>query len=60
MYSGDVENVKRNYPLGMSIAIILVFLSLFIPVFIGIGACDEPYTQWRGNITSSTLPHVLY
>jgi hypothetical protein len=32
----------------MGIAMLLVFLSLFLPVLIGTGASDAPYTDWTG------------
>lgn len=31
----------------MSLAVLLVFLSSFLPVLIGTGASDAPYTEWR-------------
>jgi amino acid transporter len=34
-FSGDVKNPDKNYPRGMGIAVIMVFLATFIPVLIG-------------------------
>eukprot|EP01034_Spumella_vulgaris_P030656 gene30655-37905_t len=45
-FSGEVKNPGRNYPLGMSLAVLLVFVSLFIPVLIGTGASSAPYSAW--------------
>mmetsp|Transcript_5955 Transcript_5955/g.8361 ORF Transcript_5955/g.8361 Transcript_5955/m.8361 type:complete len:627 (-) Transcript_5955:35-1915(-) len=45
-FAGEVENPGRNYPLGMGIAMGLVFLSLFLPVLIGTGASAAPYSEW--------------
>jgi amino acid transporter len=46
-FSGDVENPGKNYPTGMFIAVLMVFLSCFLPVLIGTGASKDPYTEWR-------------
>ena len=45
-FSGEVEDPGRNYPLGMGVAVLLVFFSLFLPVLIGTGASSQPYTEW--------------
>src|SRR5690348_13879472 len=45
-FSGEVENPGKNYPLGMGIAVLLVFFSAFLPVLIGTGASSKPYSEW--------------
>ena len=49
-FSGDVDNPGRNYPLAMGVAVLMVFLSLFLPVLIGTGASSEAYTEWTGKV----------
>eukprot|EP00596_Hydrurales_sp_CCMP1899_P001937 CAMPEP_0119044586 /NCGR_PEP_ID=MMETSP1177-20130426/32731_1 /TAXON_ID=2985 /ORGANISM="Ochromonas sp, Strain CCMP1899" /LENGTH=397 /DNA_ID=CAMNT_0007014913 /DNA_START=205 /DNA_END=1395 /DNA_ORIENTATION=+ len=46
-FSGDVKNPDENYPRGMGIAVIMVFLATFIPVLIGTGISEAPYTSWK-------------
>ena len=46
-FSGDVEDPGKNYPRGMGIAVIMVFVSCFLPVLIGTGISSAPYTEWR-------------
>lgn len=43
----DVEDPGKNYPRGLFIAVLMVFLSSFLPVLVGIGASNAPYTEWR-------------
>ena len=51
-YSGDVLNPGRDYPRGMCIAVVLVTISLFLPVLVGIGASKVPYEEWTdGSFT---------
>lgn len=51
-YSGDVQNPGRDYPRGMCVAVVLVTISLFLPVFVGIGASKVPYEEWTdGSFT---------
>lgn len=45
-FSGEVRDPGKNYPRGMGIAVVLVFLSLFLPVLVGTGASAAPYTEW--------------
>lgn len=45
-FSGDVENPGKNYPIGMGVAVIMVFVSCFVPVLIGTGISSAPYTEW--------------
>ena len=45
-FSGDVEDPGKNYPIGMGIAVIMVFISCFVPVLIGTGISTAPYTDW--------------
>jgi len=45
-FSGDVADPSNSYPKGMVIAVGLVFVSLFLPILVGIGASDDPYTDW--------------
>lgn len=46
-FSGDVENPSVNYPRGMAIAVVLVFLSLFLPILVGTGiATSNDYSVW--------------
>jgi amino acid transporter len=44
--AGEVQDPEKNYPLGMGLALVLVFVSLFFPVLIGTGASNAPYTEW--------------
>jgi amino acid transporter len=48
-FSGDVKNPVKNYPPGIGMALLLVFLSTFLPILIGTGASDRPYTDWTGG-----------
>ena len=45
-FSGDVEDPGRNYPIGLGIAVGMVFLSCFIPVLVGTGISPDPYSEW--------------
>ena len=45
-FSGDVENPGKNYPIGMGVAVIMVFVSCFVPVLIGTGISSASYTEW--------------
>lgn len=45
-FSGEVKDPSRDYPLGMFLAILLVFVTLFVPILIATGASDLPYDQW--------------
>ncbi|RYH27227.1 APC family permease [archaeon] len=45
-FSGEVENPGKNYPIGMGIAVLLVFLSAFVPILVGTGASTAPYSEW--------------
>jgi amino acid transporter len=45
-FSGEVENPGRNYPKGMLYAVVLVFVSAFLPILIATGASDAPLSQW--------------
>lgn len=45
-FSGEVKDPSRDYPLGMALAIGLVFVTLFVPILIATGASDRPYTEW--------------
>jgi amino acid transporter len=46
-YAGDVDNPARNYPLALMFAILLVTISTLVPILIGTGASQTPYTQWE-------------
>jgi amino acid transporter len=46
-FSGDVKNPDKNYPRGMGIAVVMVLLATFIPVLIGTGISEDPYTSWK-------------
>ena len=46
-FSGDVEEPGKNYPVGMGVAVMMVFISCFLPVLIGTGISSAPYTEWR-------------
>jgi amino acid transporter len=46
-FSGDVEDPGKNYPTGMFIAVLMVFVTSFVPILIGTGASTVPYTEWR-------------
>jgi hypothetical protein len=41
-----VKDPSRDYPLGMFLAILLVFITLFVPILIATGASDRPYSEW--------------
>ncbi len=58
-YSGDVLDPGRNYPLGMLIAVILVTLSLFIPVLVGLGASSMPWDQWSDGSFTKIATEVV-
>lgn len=45
-FAGDVNNPGYTYPLGLGIAVGLVFLSNFVPVLVGTGASSASYTEW--------------
>ena len=45
-FAGEVKNPGVTFPKGIFLAVLLVFLSTFIPVLIGTGASKEPYTEW--------------
>jgi amino acid transporter len=45
-FSGDVEDPGRMFPLGLSVAVGMVFLSCFLPVLVGLGVSPDPYTEW--------------
>jgi len=45
-YAGDVKDPGKNYPIALSYAVLLVTLSTFLPVLIGTGVTDSPYTEW--------------
>jgi amino acid transporter len=45
-FSGEVKDPSRDYPLGMFLAILLVFITLFVPILIATGASDRPYSEW--------------
>ena len=47
-FSGDVKDPASTYPWGMLIAVVLVFISTFIPVLVGIGVSDAPFS---GTVT---------
>jgi amino acid transporter len=58
-FSGEVENPGRNYPLGMGIAVLLVFFSAFIPVLIGTGASTAPYSEWTDGYFISLSKEIV-
>ena len=43
---GLVPPSGRNYPMGLGIAVGMVFLSCFIPVLVGTGISPDPYSEW--------------
>eukprot|EP01032_Pedospumella_encystans_P016378 gene16378-18688_t len=45
-FSGEVKDPSRDYPLGMALAIGLVFVTLFVPILVATGASSRPYTEW--------------
>ncbi len=49
-FSGEVEDPDRNYPRGMFIAVVLVFISLFVPILIGTGVDTEDYSMWTDGM----------
>mmetsp|Transcript_6236 Transcript_6236/g.9401 ORF Transcript_6236/g.9401 Transcript_6236/m.9401 type:complete len:536 (+) Transcript_6236:60-1667(+) len=51
-FAGEVDQPGKTYPLGMSLAVLLVGISSFLPVLIGTGASDIPYHEWKdGHFT---------
>jgi amino acid transporter len=46
-FSGDVEDPGKNYPMGMGIAVVMVFVSCFMPVLIGTGVSAAPFSEWK-------------
>jgi amino acid transporter len=58
-FAGEVEDPGRNYPLGMGLAVMLVFASLFLPVLIGTGASSAPYQNWTG-LPYSCIVNAIY
>ena len=45
-FSGDVIEPEKNMPRGIGVAVLLVFLSTFLPILIGTGASSEHYSDW--------------
>ena len=45
-FSGDVQSPVKTFPPGILMALILVFLSTFLPILIGTAASDRPYYEW--------------
>jgi amino acid transporter len=47
-FSADVENPAKNYPRGMALAVMLVFLSLLLPILVAIGASPDTdnFEKW--------------
>lgn len=45
-FAGEVKDPSRDYPLGMALAIGLVFITLFVPILVATGASSRPYTEW--------------
>eukprot|EP00605_Chrysophyceae_sp_TOSAG23-4_P001384 GSChrysophyteH1.ASY1.ANO1.1504.1 assembled CDS len=45
-FSGDVHEPVKSFPPGIVMALILVFLSTFLPILIGTAASTRPYTEW--------------
>ena len=43
-FSADVHDPATTYPRGLLIAVVLVFLSTFLPVLVGIGVSDAPFS----------------
>lgn len=41
-----MKDPARDYPVGMFLAILLVFVTLFIPILVATGASDRPYSEW--------------
>ena len=37
----------RTYPVGMCIAVLLVTLSCLLPILVGTGVSEEPYSVWQ-------------
>jgi len=42
-----VKDPEKSFPPGIALAVLLVFLATFLPVLIGTGASDRPYSEWR-------------
>lgn len=57
-YSGDVQNPSKNYPLGLFYGFLLVSLSTFLPVLVGLGASSKPYTEWTDGYFTALAAEV--
>ena len=45
-FSGDVINPEKNYPSGILLAVLLVFMSTFLPILVGTGAYEGDWSDW--------------
>lgn len=45
-FAGDVKNPGYTYPRGVLLAFAFVTLSALLPVMVGLGASERPYTEW--------------
>jgi amino acid transporter len=64
-YAADVDNPAQVYPVGMGLAVFIVFIVNFVPVLIGTGASAEPYENWTdgyfvhlAKVEKYNLPHL--
>jgi amino acid transporter len=58
-FSGEVENPADKYPKAVAGALIIVFLSNFLPILIGTGASNKPWTQWKDGHFVSVAAEVV-
>lgn len=45
-FSGEVISPEKNYPTGIMLAVLLVFLSTFLPILVGTGASETNWEDW--------------
>lgn len=45
-FSGEVISPEKNYPTGIMLAVLLVFLSTFLPILVATGASDTEWEDW--------------
>ena len=46
-FAGEVDNPKRNYPLGITLAVVLVALNYVVPVVVGVGLSSTDWSLWQ-------------
>ncbi len=54
-----MKDPSRDYPMGMALAVALVFTSLFVPILIATGASDQPYHLWTDGYFISLASEIV-